>query len=152
MFSSIISLTKSLISLPSIRNNKKVLNKVLDLALKEVKDFTIERFEKEGFPSVLIYSQKTRPKKFKIILNAHLDGVSRKEEAKKVLKKNIKTIVKHGGSDIRHFNQVGCQGVTFGPIGGDLHGDNEWVDIKSLEKYFEILWEFLKNNPLLFYS
>jgi len=152
MFSSIISLTKSLISLPSIRNNKKVLNKVLDLALKEVKDFTIERFEKEGFPSVLIYSQKTRPKKFKIILNAHLDGVSRKEEAKKLLKKNIKTIVKHGGSDIRHFNQVGCQGVTFGPIGGDLHGDNEWVDIKSLEKYFEILWQFFKNNPLLFYS
>ena len=152
MFSSIILLTKSLISIPSTRDNKKALNQVLDLALREVKDFTIELFEKEGFPSALIYPQKTRPNNFKIILNAHLDGVSRKEEAKKVLKKNIKTIVKHGGSDIRHFNQVGCHGVTFGPIGGDLHGDNEWVDIKSLEKYFEILWQFFKNNPLLFYS
>ena len=146
MFSSIISLTKSLISLPSTRNNKKALNDVLDLALREVKDFTIELFEKEGFPSALIYTQKTRPNNFKIILNAHLDGVSRKEEAKKVLKKNIKTIVKHGGSDIRHFNQVGCQGVTFGPIGGDLHGDNEWVDVKSLKKYFEILLGFLKHQ------
>jgi len=35
--------------------------------------------------------------------------------------------------------------VTFGPIGGNLHGDNEWVDIKSLEKYFEILLGFLRN-------
>jgi len=122
----------------------------LDLALKEVKDFTIERFEKDGYPSALVYPQKTRPKKFKIILNAHLDVVSGKEEAKKVLKKNIKTIVKHGGSDIRHFNQVGCQGVTFGPIGGDLHGDSEWVDIKSLEKYFEILWQFFKIIPSYF--
>jgi succinyl-diaminopimelate desuccinylase len=364
MLNRILPLTKSLISLPSTRDNKKALNKVLDLALKEVKDFTIERFEKDGYPSALVYPQKTRPKKFKIILNAHLDVVSGrqeqykpyekdgklfgrgaidmkgaaaveilvfkeiakkvsyplalqlvtdeeiggfsgtkyqiekgvradfviageptdfginnkakgiiwlkiktkgkaahgaypwkgknalwlakkildkiekqypvpkkeawqttfnlakietpnqtfnkvpdeatiffdiryipeeflkknfekgkeilikklkkivgnlgkieiilfeppqftdeknfyllklKEEAKKVLKKNIKTIVKHGGSDIRHFNQVGCQGVTFGPIGGDLHGDNEWVDVKSLEKYFEILLGFLRN-------
>ena len=367
----ILSLTKSLISIPSTRDNKKALNDVLDLALKEVKDFTIERFEKDGYPSALVYSQKTRPNNFKVILNAHLDVVSGtheqfkayekdgklfgrgavdmkgaaaveilvfkevakkvsyplalqlvtdeeiggfcgtkyqiekgvradfvlageptdfginnkakgiiwlkfktkgkaahgaypwqgknalwiakkildkiekqypvpkkeawqttfnlakietgnqtfnkvpdeatisfdiryipeefagknfekgkevlakklkklvsklgeieiilfeppqftdeknfyvlrlKEAAKKVLKKNIKTIVKHGGSDIRHFNQVGCQGVTFGPIGDNLHSVNEWADIKSLEKYFEILWQFFKNNPLLFYS
>jgi len=56
-----------------------------------------------------------------------------------VLNKNPKVIVKHGGSDIRHFNQVGCQGVTFGPIGKNLHGDGEWVDIKGLESYFKIL-------------
>ena len=68
-----------------------------------------------------------------------------KEAAKKVLKKTPKIIVKHGGSDIRHFNQVACQGVTFGPIGGDLHGDNEWVDIKSLEHYFEIVFRFLES-------
>jgi len=360
----ILSLTKSLISIPSTPNNKKALNKVLDLALREVKDFTIELFEKDGYPSALVYPQKTRPNNFKIILNAHLDVVSGreeqykpyekdgklfgrgaidmkgaaaveilvfkevakrvsyplalqlvtdeeiggfcgtkyqiekgvradfviageptdfgvnnkakgiiwlkiktkgkaahgaypwkgknalwlakkildkiekkylvpkkeawqttfnlakietgnqtfnkvpdeatisfdiryipeefskkkfekgkeilikklkklvgnlgeieiilfeppqftdeknfyllklKEEAKKVLKKNIKTIVKHGGSDIRHFNQVGCQGVTFGPIGGDLHGDNEWVDIKSLEDYYLVLFNFLRN-------
>jgi succinyl-diaminopimelate desuccinylase len=365
MLNKILPLTKSLISIPSTRDNKKALNDVLDLAIKEVKDFTIERFEKDGYPSALVYSQKTRPKKFKIILNAHLDVVSGRQEqykpyekdgklfgrgavdmkgaaaveilvfkevakkvsyplalqlvtdeeiggfcgtkyqiekgvradfviageptdfginnkakgiiwlkiktkgksahgaypwlgdnalwrakkildkiekqypvpkkeawqttfnlakietgnqtfnkvpdeatiffdiryipeefagkkfekgkeiltkklkkiignlgemeiilfeppqftddknfyvlklkevAKKVLNKNPKVIVKHGGSDIRHFNQVGCQGVTFGPIGGDLHGDNEWVDIKSLEKYFEILLGFLKHQ------
>jgi len=66
-----------------------------------------------------------------------------KEAAQKVLNKPPKIIVKHGGSDIRHFNQVGCQGVTFGPVGGDLHGDNEWVEIKSLKNYYQIVFEFL---------
>lgn len=52
-------------------------------------------------------------------------------------------IVKHGGSDIRHYNGVKQDGVTFGPIGEGLHSDNEWVDIKSLVQYYEILKEFL---------
>ena len=90
MFFSIILLTKSLISIPSTRNNKKALNDVLDLALKEVKDFTIERFEKEGYPSALIYPQKTRPNNFKIILNAHLDVVSGREEQYKPYEKDGK--------------------------------------------------------------
>jgi len=364
MLNKILSLTKSLISIHSTRDNKKALNDVLNLALKEVDNFTIERFEKDGYPSALVYREKSRLKRFRVILNAHLDVVSGKEEQfkpyekggklygrgaidmkgaaavlilvfkevakkvsyplalqlvtdeeiggfcgtkyqiekgvkadfvlageptdfginnkakgiiwakiktkgksahgaypwmgknalwiakkildkvekqyplpkkeawqttfnlakiettnqtfnkipdaaiisfdiryipeefkgkdfetgkkillkkikslvgnlgefeillfeppqftdekdsyvlnlkqsiKKVLNTNPKIIVKHGGSDIRHFNQVFCQGVTFGPIGGDLHGDGEWVDIKSLEKYFQILFRFLIN-------
>ena len=88
MFSSIISLTKSLIYIPSTRDNKKALNDVLDLALKEVKDFIIERFEKEGYPSALVYSQKTKPKNFKIILNAHSDVVSGRQEQFKPYEKD----------------------------------------------------------------
>ena len=52
-------------------------------------------------------------------------------------------IVKHGGSDIRLFNEVGCDGVTFGPIGKGLHTDTEWVDIASLSHFFDILTTFL---------
>lgn len=52
-------------------------------------------------------------------------------------------IVKHGGSDIRHYNGVKQDGVTFGPVGDGLHSDNEWVDIKSLVQYYEILKVFL---------
>lgn len=52
-------------------------------------------------------------------------------------------INKHGGSDIRHFNGVGCNGVTFGPIGAGLHTDEEWVDIASLTTYYKILEQFL---------
>jgi len=63
---------------------------------------------------------------------------------KKITKKPAKIIVKHGGSDIRHFNRFDCQGVTFGPVGAGLHSDNEWVDIKSLGQYYFILEDFLK--------
>ncbi|MBI4225990.1 M20/M25/M40 family metallo-hydrolase [Candidatus Roizmanbacteria bacterium] len=62
---------------------------------------------------------------------------------KKVTNKLAPIIVKHGASDIRHFNRVGCDGIEFGPIGFGLHTDNEWVDIKSLEQYYLILKSFL---------
>lgn len=353
MINKILSLSKNLISIPSTKNNPQALNEVLKVALNEVKDFSIERFEKDKIPSALVYNSKSRPKKFKIILNAHLDVVEAKPDqfkpyekngrlygrgaidmkaaaaveilvfkelakkvnyplglqlvtdeeiggfngtkyqiekgvradfviageptdfgvnnqakgiiwaeietkglsghgaypwqgknalwklnqilnkiktaypeakkeiwkttinlakiettnetfnkipdnakakldiryipgddknvikflksitknqaelklilnepsqftdqdnffikklktvGKKILNKTLKTIVKHGGSDIRHFNKVGCQGVTFGPIGQGLHSDNEYVDIKSLEDYYLILKEFL---------
>ncbi|OGK16382.1 hypothetical protein A2774_02920 [Candidatus Roizmanbacteria bacterium RIFCSPHIGHO2_01_FULL_39_12c] len=52
-------------------------------------------------------------------------------------------IAKHGGSDVRHFNQAGCAGVTFGPIGYGQHTDNEWVDTQGLSDYYKILKAFL---------
>jgi len=90
MLNKILSLTQSLISLPSTRDNKKALNEVLDLVLKQVSDFTIERFEKDGYPSVLVYYGKSRPKNFKVILNAHLDVVSAKDEQFKPYEKDGK--------------------------------------------------------------
>lgn len=68
-----------------------------------------------------------------------------KETVKKITGETTELVAKHGGSDIRHFNKVGCDGITFGPIGGGIHGDNEWVDILSLEKYYLILKDFLLN-------
>jgi succinyl-diaminopimelate desuccinylase len=49
----------------------------------------------------------------------------------------------HGTSDARHFAEVGCEGVEFGPVGGGHHHEGEWVDIISLEKYYRILENFL---------
>lgn len=63
--------------------------------------------------------------------------------AKKTTGKDSEIIQSHGASDIRHFNRVGCDGVEIGPVGEGLHSDNEWVDIKSLGEYYEILKEFL---------
>ena len=48
-----------------------------------------------------------------------------------------------GSSDARHFTRVGCAGVEFGPIGGGIGTDKEWVSIPSLMKYENILREFL---------
>lgn len=49
----------------------------------------------------------------------------------------------HGQSDVRHFTNVGCDGIEFGPIGGSHHADNEWLDIKSLYSYYTVLKNFL---------
>jgi acetylornithine deacetylase/succinyl-diaminopimelate desuccinylase-like protein len=58
-------------------------------------------------------------------------------------KKGGKLIGGHGSSDARHFTRVSCPAVEFGPIYGGIGSDNEWVDIPSLEKYFQILKNFL---------
>jgi len=67
------------------------------------------------------------------------------KSVEKIVKKKAQTIVKHGGSDIRHYNGIQNDGVTFGPVGEGLHSDNEWVSIQSLVDYYLILSDFLKN-------
>ncbi len=49
----------------------------------------------------------------------------------------------HGGSDACHYTAVGCEGIEFGPIGGNHHADEEWVDVESLVDYYNILKKFL---------
>lgn len=73
--------------------------------------------------------------------NAFVKSLQKATET--ITHKTAQIISKHGGSDIRHFNGVHEDGVTFGPIGEGLHSDNEWVEIKSLGEYYEILKEFL---------
>lgn len=79
MSKNIVSLTKKLIAVKSTFENKKSLEKALNFALKELKEFTIERFKQNSIPSVLVYKESKRPQKFKIILNGHLDIVPGKE-------------------------------------------------------------------------
>jgi len=61
----------------------------------------------------------------------------------KVLNEEIKLYGAQGTSDARFYNQVGCSGIEFGPIGRGIGSDKEWVSIASLEKYRVILNEFL---------
>ncbi len=62
---------------------------------------------------------------------------------KGVLGKLPSIVSTHGASDIRHFTQEGGAGVIFGPIGFGLHTNEEWVNIKSLAEYYQILERFL---------
>ncbi len=75
----IVSLEKKFISIKSTPTNKKALEEALNLALSRLKGYTIERFERNGVKSALIYNAKRRPKKFRIILNGHLDVIPGKE-------------------------------------------------------------------------
>ncbi len=59
--------------------NENELNSLLEKIKSYLSEFTIEEFEKEGSRSILVYNCQTRPEKFKVILNGHLDVIPGKE-------------------------------------------------------------------------
>lgn len=72
--------TKELIAIPSDPDNKQALDEIFELVLSKLQNHTIERFEHNGVKSALAYNTKTRPEKFKVLLNAHLDIIPAKAE------------------------------------------------------------------------
>lgn len=75
---SLIQLTKELIAIQSTADNRKALKEavnVLACVVAAHPDITIEGFERNGKPSFLAYRGRVRPRKFDILLNAHVDVV-----------------------------------------------------------------------------
>lgn len=79
MLSNILPLAQKFIAIKSIPTYPKELEKILELAVSNVKGYTIERFEREGVKSALVYNTPKRPKKFKVLLNGHLDVIPGKD-------------------------------------------------------------------------
>ena len=79
MKSEILKLSERLIALKTDPDNRKELDKALALVERELKGFTIERFNKDGCKSILVYNRKQRPKRFTVLLNGHLDVIPGKE-------------------------------------------------------------------------
>jgi len=75
----ILKLSKEFIFINSIPENPKALEDILELALSNLKEFTVENFSKNGIKSALIYNTDKRPKKFNVILNGHLDVIPGKD-------------------------------------------------------------------------
>lgn len=69
-----------LLSIESTEDKPENLTKALDFVLGDLESFTIERFERAGKPSALVYFGATRPARFDVLLNAHLDVVPGKPE------------------------------------------------------------------------
>jgi succinyl-diaminopimelate desuccinylase len=80
MTNDIIELTKKLIRLKSIPEYPEQLNQSLELCVKHIKAETIETFEKNGSKTILADNRTSRPARFKIILNGHLDVIPGKPE------------------------------------------------------------------------
>ena len=75
----ILSLAKQLIAIKSDPGNMPELQEALDLVLHELQGYSIEVFARNGYKSALIYNRPTRPEKFKLILNGHLDVIPGKD-------------------------------------------------------------------------
>jgi len=79
----IIRYITKLITIRSTADNPAALQHAVDLVEKYVQthaDVTIERFIKNGKPSFLAYKGETRPVRFDVILNAHVDVVPGSDE------------------------------------------------------------------------
>jgi succinyl-diaminopimelate desuccinylase len=73
---SFLEAASELLSVQSTADRPGELNRALDFAVDFVgPGFTVERFESAGKPSALLYAAAERPRRFQVILNAHLDVV-----------------------------------------------------------------------------
>ncbi|HSA83455.1 MAG TPA: M20/M25/M40 family metallo-hydrolase [Patescibacteria group bacterium] len=71
----ILSLAKELIAIPSISGNHTQATAVLEVAKQQLQNLPSESFITNNFPSILYSNHEKNMRKFKIILNAHLDVV-----------------------------------------------------------------------------
>jgi succinyl-diaminopimelate desuccinylase len=71
----ILNLTKRLMRFKTDPDQATELQSALTLIESELREYTIEKFVSNGYSSILVYKEKTRPKNFKIILNGHLDVI-----------------------------------------------------------------------------
>ncbi|WP_163100783.1 M20 family metallopeptidase [Peribacillus alkalitolerans] len=51
----------------------------------------------------------------------------------------------HGAADTRFYSELGIPAVEFGPTGANWHGDEEYVEIQSIEIYKNMIVDFCKN-------
>jgi succinyl-diaminopimelate desuccinylase len=76
-----LAATCELLTVPSTSDRPAELHRALDFVIAFAEGhgagpgFTVERFESGGKPSALIYTGPSRPDRFRVVLNAHLDVV-----------------------------------------------------------------------------
>jgi acetylornithine deacetylase/succinyl-diaminopimelate desuccinylase-like protein len=61
----------------------------------------------------------------------------------KYASKPIKHVKAHGSSDARFFAKKGVPVIMLRPDGGGAHGDNEWISKESVEKFYQLLKEYV---------
>lgn len=137
------------VNLSKIETSNTAFNKVPDECvahldvryIPEDKDKILEQLKQQFGKDVILEVVANEPDHLTNESNQYLQKLAL--AIRKVLGQKAELVNQHGASDIRHYNKVGIEGITFGPSGGGYHSDKEWVDIKSLEKYYQILEKFL---------
>ena len=137
------------INISTITTTNQTLNKIPD-------DCTVSldiRYIPEDGEKVIPTIKKLLPKNFtmEVLVKEPAQFAEETDKTVQLLKKTAEDVLKqpvsfhsaNGSSDARHFAPVGGKGIEFGALGGEIGSDNEWIDIKSLEKYYEILKKFL---------
>ncbi len=56
---------------------------------------------------------------------------------------SIEQVMAHGSSDARFFAEKNIPVIMLRPDGGGAHGDEEWISIESVQKFYELLKDFV---------
>ncbi len=72
-------------------------------------------------------------------------GVIRKlmQAAKKVIGKKLPVKGEYGASDARFWANYKIPIIVTKPEGGSIHSDDEWVDLESCLKFYELMWTYI---------
>ncbi len=162
----IIETTKQLIAIPSSADNPAALQAAIDLIEAQVAknpELTIEHFNRGDKPSFLAYYGPTRPKKFDILLNAHVDVVPGTPKLFKPTIRNGK-LYGRGALDMKGTAAVltsvfceladkvpyalGLQIVTDEEIGG--HGGAQYQIEQGVRANFVIMGEYANNRHAIY--
>ncbi len=140
---------KTTLNLSSISTSNQAFNKIPDEAIARLD----VRFIAEDAARIVSRLEKHLDKNMilKVLLNEPAmnspavggDIATLSVAASDILGKAIVLRGANGSSDARHFVATGSVGVEFGPVGGNIGSDNEWVDLSSLDDYDKILRRFL---------
>jgi succinyl-diaminopimelate desuccinylase len=115
--------------------------------IPEEKDKALEDIKQllpEGFTMEVLANEPTQftPKDHPYITSLH-------QLVNTVTKQEHNVVKNYYVDDIRYYNELGISGVSFGPIGNDAHADDEFVDIQSINDYYQVLKKFLLSiNPV----
>jgi len=69
-----------------------------------------------------------------------------KKIAEEVLGRKVNFVKEHGATDGRFFSERGMAVLITAPRGGNIHGNDEWVDLNSLALLFQIFLRFVKEK------
>ena len=64
------------------------------------------------------------------------------ESVEKIIGKPTELMRSNGGSDARYFAEYDIPTLVGYPTGGGRHSDNEWLEVKSFYKFYELLEDF----------
>ncbi|MCH9021815.1 MAG: M20 family metallopeptidase [Planctomycetes bacterium] len=70
------------------------------------------------------------------------------EITREITKQPVKTGRAHGSSDARYFHEMGAEVIMSRPFVGNLHTENEWIEIDSMLKLYRIYERFIEHKCL----
>jgi len=50
----------------------------------------------------------------------------------------------HGTSDVNYFRARNIPVIETRPKGGGQHSNQEWIDLKDLERFYKVMVEYVK--------